>query len=268
MKYEIVFPGFPGRMLSGTMGWSSAVYIESGRDKILFDTAGPGRRIRIRERLHEMGVDTKEINLLILSHFHYDHAYNVDYFPNATIILHEIESDWVRGNPDDYAIPPHLYQAVQQTGRLMLFRDDQEIAPGVETFLAPGHTPGGIALLLRDADMPATVIAGDAVKNMAELATGHVPTAWDVAISAQSIKKIRDVAEVVIPGHDRALKVTDDEIVALTVLHETIVIPPGVVNADWSSNLELVVERNRLPKKAIGDGTVPEGCDPPFRSCR
>lgn len=45
---------------------------------------------------------------------------------------------------------------------------------------------------------------------------------------------------MVIPGHDRVLEVTDDAIVALTDLHETIVIPPGVVNVDRPRHLDLV----------------------------
>jgi len=251
MKYEVVFPGFPGRMTSGTLGWGSVVYIESGSYKILFDTAGPGKRILIRQRLQEAGVDANDINLLVLSHFHYDHVYNYDYFPNARIILHQREADWVAGNPDNYAIPPNFYSAIRQTGRMELINDDKEIAPGIATLLVPGHTPGSMALVLRDYGMPTTVVAGDAVKNMAELADGKVPKAWDTAVSAQSIKKIRDIAEIVIPGHDRILKVTNDQICALTSLHETIVIPAGVIDKDQPTHLDLIIEPTCIDKREI-----------------
>jgi Metal-dependent hydrolases of the beta-lactamase superfamily II len=251
MKYELVFPGFPGRMTSGTLGWGAMVYIEQGSHKIIFDTAGPGKRIEIRQRLSEMGVDANEIDMLIISHFHYDHVYNYDYFPKARIIMHQAEADWVGGNPDNYAIPPHFYAAIQKTGRLELIKKDEEIVPGIETMLAPGHTPGGMALILRDADMPITVIAGDAVKNMAELADGKVPKAWNSAACAQSIKKIRDIAEVVVPGHDRVLQVAGDKIVALTKLHETIVIPAGVADRDKPARFELIIEPTWLAKQEI-----------------
>jgi glyoxylase-like metal-dependent hydrolase (beta-lactamase superfamily II) len=251
MKYELVFPGFPGRMTSGTLGWGAMVYIEQGSHKIMFDTAGPGKRIEIHQRLREIGVDANEIDMLIISHFHYDHVYNYDYFPKARIIMHQAESDWVGGNPDNYAIPPHFYAAIRKTGRLELIKKDEEIIPGIETLLVPGHTPGGMALVLRVSDMPVTVVAGDAVKNMAELANGKVPKAWDTAACAQSIKKIRDIAEVVIPGHDRILQVTKDKIIALTALHETIVIPEGVVDKYQPTRFELIIEPTCLPKLEI-----------------
>lgn len=253
MKYELVFPGFPGRMTSGTLGWGAMVYIEHGSNKIMFDTAGPGKRIQVHQQLEKLNINPNEIDILILSHFHYDHVYNYDYYPNARILMHEVEADWVSQNPDNYAIPPHFFPAIQKTGRLELIKKDEELVPGISTLLVPGHTPGGMALVLRDADMPVTVVAGDAVKNIAELASGYVPKAWDVVASAQSIKKIRDIAEIVIPGHDRILKVTKDQIQAMTSIHETIVIPPGVADKDKPKMFELVIEQSSLIKQEIGE---------------
>ena len=251
MKYELVFPGFPGRMTSGTLGWGAMVYIEHGPHKIMFDTAGPGKRIELRQRIKEIGVDANEINMLILSHFHYDHVYNYDYFPNAQILMHQVESDWVSSDPGNYAIPPHYFAAIKKTGRLELIKKDEEIIPGISTLLVPGHTPGGMALILRDTNKPVTVVAGDAVKNMAELADGKVPKAWDPIATAQSIKKIRNIADVVIPGHDRILQVAGNQIIALTALHETIVIPAGVADKEQPTLFELIIEPNTLEIQPI-----------------
>lgn len=251
MEYTLVFPGFPGKLTSGSLGWGAMIYIEHGSYKIMFDTAGPGKRVELRKRMQEIGIDASEINMLILSHFHYDHVYNYDYFPNARILMHQIESDWLGSEPDNYAIPPHFYDAITKTGRLELMKRDEEIAPGIETLLVPGHTPGGIALVLRDPNMPVTIVAGDAVKNISELANGDVSIAWDRNASTQSIKKIRDIAEVVIPGHDRILQITEDKIVALTELHETVVIPPGVVEKDRPTQFELIIKPTCSLKQEI-----------------
>lgn len=251
MKMEVVVQGFPGKTASGSLSWSSVIYIESGGDKILFDTGGPSKRNPIREHLKKIGVHANEITMLVFSHFHDDHVRNYDYFPNARIIMHAKEAEWILTEPSDFAVPQFLYPAVQKTGRLELITDDVEIAPGVETLLVPGHTPGSMALVLRDSDMPVTVLTGDAVKNIAELATGKVAKALDPALNAQSIKKIRDIAEVVVPGHDRILKVTEDKIIALTAAHETIILPAGVANADSPRYLELVIEQTWLRKEEI-----------------
>ncbi|MHB1654221.1 MAG: MBL fold metallo-hydrolase [Desulfitobacteriaceae bacterium] len=249
MKTELIFQGFPGKLTTGYMGWSSVVYIETKGIKILFDTAGAGRRSNIRSRLEECGVRAKEIDILVLSHFHEDHVYNLDYFTKARIMLHAKEAEWVESDPDAWAVPKFLYPILVATNRLELICEDQEIAPGVSTLFTPGHTPGGMSLILTDKDIPTTVVAGDAVKNLTELATGKVAMSWNNDISAQSIDKIRDIAEIVIPGHDRILMLTQDRVIATTALHETIIIPPGVVDKDKERYLELVVEPTWLDKK-------------------
>lgn len=248
MKTELIFEGFPGKLTTGFMGWSSVVYIETNGTKILFDTAGAGRRSDIRRCLQEHGVKAEEIDILILSHFHEDHVYNFDYFTKARIMMHVKEAEWVESDPDAWPVPKPLYPVLVATGRLELIRKDMEIAQGVSTLLTPGHTPGGMSLVLRDQDMPTTVVAGDAVKNLVELASGAVAMSWNNEISAESIVKIRDIAEIVIPGHDRILKITPERIYAITSIHETIIIPPGVVDYDKERRLELVVEPSSLPR--------------------
>ncbi len=246
---KLVFEGFPGKLSTGYMGWSSVVYIETGQTKILFDTAGAGRRSDIRGRLEGLGTKAEEIDILFLSHFHEDHVYNFDYFTKARILLHAKEAEWIESNPDAWAVPKHLYPAVVATGRLELIDEDQEIAPGVSTLFTPGHTPGGMSLVLRDSDMPVTVIAGDAVKNLLELASGNVAMSWDNAVSAQSIAKIRNIAEVVIPGHDRLLQIEEDKVSAKAYVHETIIIPQYVVDTDKERRIELIIEPSWLPRE-------------------
>jgi glyoxylase-like metal-dependent hydrolase (beta-lactamase superfamily II) len=248
MKIELVFQGFPGKLTRGYMGWSSVVYIEVGETKIVFDTGGPVKRCDLRARLKELGTSADEIDILVLSHFHDDHVYSLDYFSKARILLHAKEASWVLSDPDAFSIPKHLYPALASTGRLQLISDDVEIAPGVQTMLVPGHTPGSMALVLREDNKPTTVLAGDAVKNLAELASGTVGMSLDNEASARSISKIRDLADVVIPGHDRMLQVEPDRIVAGPAVHETIVLAPGIVDRDRPKCFELVIEPSWLPR--------------------
>ncbi len=248
MKIDLIFEGFPGKLTTGYMGWSSVVYIETKGIKILFDTAGAGRRSDIRRCLLEHGAKAEEIDILVLSHFHEDHVYNFDFFINAKILLHAKEAEWVEGNPDAWAVPKPLYPALVATGRLELIHEDKEIAPGVSTLFTPGHTPGGMSLVLRDPELPVTVVSGDAVKNLAELASGSVAMSWNNSISAESIAKIKEIAEVVIPGHDRILQIESDKISAKTSIHEAIIIPKDVVDVERERRFELVVEPSWLPR--------------------
>lgn len=230
------------------MGWSSVVYVEAGGTKIMFDTGGPAKRCELRARLQELGTSAAEVDILVLSHFHDDHVFSLDYFSNARILLHAKESAWVLSDPDAFAIPKYLYPALVNTGRLELISEDIEIAPGVQTMLVPGHTPGCMALVLREQNKPTTVLAGDAVKNLAELASGTVGMSLDNEASARSIARVRDLADVVIPGHDRVLRVEPDRIVAGPAIQETIVLAPGIADREQAKCFELVVEQSWLPR--------------------
>jgi glyoxylase-like metal-dependent hydrolase (beta-lactamase superfamily II) len=248
VKIELVFQGFPGKLARGYMGWSSVVYIEVGGTKIVFDTGGTAKRCELRSRLKELGTSADAIDILVLSHFHDDHVYSFDYFPRARILLHAREAAYVLSDPDTFAIPKYLYPALVSTGRLQLISDDVEIVPGVQTMLVPGHTPGCMALVLREDKKPTTVLAGDAVKNMAELASGTVGMSLDNEASARSIAKVRELADIVIPGHDRMLRVEPDRIVAGPAIKETIVLAPGIVDRDRPKCFELVVDQSWLPR--------------------
>jgi glyoxylase-like metal-dependent hydrolase (beta-lactamase superfamily II) len=245
---EVVIQGFPGKTLLGSLSWSSVVYVEAGKHKILFDTGGPSKRGRLKQHLGNIGVAPEDITMLILSHFHDDHVRNYDYFPQAEIVMHEKEYEWGRSRPvSSFAFPEVYFEVIQKTRRVSLIRKDEEIAPGVCTLFAPGHTPGSMALVLRVPDMPVTVLAGDAVKNMAELATAAVDMSLDNSLSSASIRAIRDIAEIVVPGHDRILKVEQNAISAVTEAREGVLVPPDVMEPGKKVLLDLVVPITAMP---------------------
>lgn len=249
MRMELVVQGFPGRSLTGSLSWSSVVYVESGAQKILFDTGGPAKRSSLKKHLARINVDPESITTLIFSHFHDDHIRNYDYFPHAEILLHAVENEWASSRPvSDFAFPEVYYDVLKRSGRMTLIHKDEEIAPGVHAMLLPGHTPGSMGVLLKGGDLPVTALTGDAVKNMAELASGVVSHSKNPDVSAASIRKVRDSAEVVIPGHDRVLKIEQDRIVALTEARDGVLLPPGIVNADEEIFLELYIPKTELPK--------------------
>lgn len=251
MKTEVIVQGFPGKRACGSLSWSSVALIDTGDHKILVDTGGPGVRATIRQHVKNAGVQPEEIDMLIITHFHDDHVRNFDYFPNARIFLHEIDANWALTEPEDFAVPVNLFPALQKTGRLELIKQDGELIPGIETMLVPGHTPGSIAVIVKAPGKPVTVITGDAVKNMDELATGNVSHSKNPAVSANSIKKIRDLAQIVVPGHDRILQVAEDEIIALTAARQTIIVPQGVVDEAGPRYLEMTLEQTARKKEPI-----------------
>ena len=228
MEIKVLFQGFPGKLQRGFLGWSSMIYIASGKQKILVDTGSFGDAPEIPKRLAQINVKMEEIDTVFLSHFHYDHIINAHLFPNATYLLSKIEAEYVTGGSGDWAVPEYYFYHLEKTGRLKLVESEMKIAEGIRSIYTPGHTPGLMSLLIEDESMPTTLIASDAVKNIAELQTGNVPMAWDTTVSKQTIENIRDRVTRVIPGHDRILHVEKDRIVACHSIHERIQLPPGI----------------------------------------
>ena len=224
MNIHVLYQGIPAKFIQGYLSWPTCVYVESSGVKILFDTGFVTQRHDLPEKLKNMaGVYPEDIDILVLSHLHYDHAYNFDLFSEARILAHTKEIEHaVTVTQKEFAYQRFLTDAIIATGRLTGVDEGYAVAPGVTTLFVPGHTPGCMALLLTHESRPATVLAGDAVKNIGELATGRMPMVTQPEEAAASIRKIRSCAQVVIPGHDRRLHVFPDRIEAVSASELTL----------------------------------------------
>lgn len=204
-----MFPGFPGRSSRGFLGWSSCVLVRKpGEKPILFDTLGFNERYALLTRLRELGVAPEEIGTVLLSHFHFDHAVNYPLFPNATFYLHEEEVRHIEENGrKDLAVPVEMFPALRDSGRLELLSGESGTVEGLNWLHTPGHTPG-LYSILAEYQGEKWAIVSDTVKNIQELCSGDVSMTWDDAKSRESIDKIKQWADIVVPGHDRLLRVT------------------------------------------------------------
>ena len=207
MQVDILFSGFPGRSERGFLGWSScALILREGEKPILFDTVGFNERYILLEKLHSLGIRCEEIGSVFLSHFHFDHAANFGLFENATFYLHEKEMAYVEQfGREDLAVPFELFPALKNSGRLSLLAGDFGTVRGIQWVLGQGHTPGLYSLFLEYRG-ERWALASDAVKNESELVTARVAMTRDPEASRSSIERIRNWADVVVPGHDRPLR--------------------------------------------------------------
>jgi len=101
------------------------------------------------EVLDRINVKADEVRHVIITHMHFDHAGGVSLFPRATFYIQEDEYRFWLENPIA-ARPPfkHVSDAasttylasLEGTDRLTLLNGDQQILPGIQCFLSPGHT--------------------------------------------------------------------------------------------------------------------------------
>ncbi len=136
--------------------------------------------------LSALGIDESEIDVVVLSHLHFDHAggllpafgaeERMLHFPNATYVVGE--AHWARAkqpHPRDRAsFLPELHDLLEASGRLHLVGpggDLSVVGEGMRVHWSDGHTPG---LMLTELDLGGVpiVFAGDLVPGVPWV---HVP---------------------------------------------------------------------------------------------
>jgi glyoxylase-like metal-dependent hydrolase (beta-lactamase superfamily II) len=205
---------------------ATAWYLTDGHHKVMVDTgmshtaladwhhAGSrqGSGEAIHERLQAIGVDPLEIELVILTHLHWDHCHNLDRFRRARFLADAREYAFALD-----PIPPYYksyeHRRLGKTPpfakvRVETLEGDSEVLPGVRVFPTPGHSPGHQSVAV-DTEGGVHVIAGDAVFSYENLkpAGEHLPFTimgrfTDIVQAWRSIEEIVRRSQVILPGHD------------------------------------------------------------------
>jgi N-acyl homoserine lactone hydrolase len=169
-----------------------AAYIGGLKKKIVVDTGPPDMERSLKyhpyaksepnrpdqniiSQLAKANVKPEEVNIVILTHLHWDHVGDVTKFPNAEFIVSQVE---LRFALDPI---PALYVAYEalQLGMEPLFlkvierirtveMKEKEIVEGVRVIPLPGHTPGSMGVVV-DTEKGPYVISGDAVPQYGNL---------------------------------------------------------------------------------------------------
>jgi glyoxylase-like metal-dependent hydrolase (beta-lactamase superfamily II) len=139
----------------------TAFLLVVGNRKILMDTGfadnGPGTTGRLLANLNAAGLKAEDIDTVVLSHYHGDHINGVRnkagqlVFPKAKLMVPTVEhAFWMDDNRMAQA-PEAMKGAFANVRRvfgglssdqLVQFEPGKEIAPGISSRAAFGHTPG------------------------------------------------------------------------------------------------------------------------------
>jgi glyoxylase-like metal-dependent hydrolase (beta-lactamase superfamily II) len=174
--------------------------------------------------LAKIEVEPEDIETILLTHLHFDHAGNLDAFPNAKIILQRSEyarwkhvlknigdkpkdkTNWVLSslNLDDIA----TFERAMADGRVTFIDGSHEVVPGVSLHLAADtHTFGSQYIVVATPDGP-YVVAGDAVACYANLERMwppgyHQGNTWNLVETYDKLKeRVGDDLSRIVPGHD------------------------------------------------------------------
>ena len=139
---------------------------------------------RIEEALATLGFEAGDVDVVVDTHLHFDHAGGNTYvdeagdvqlsFPGARYIVQQGEWDWahVRNERIQASYVPHNFDPVEKAGRLDLVEGDVDIVPGISVRRTPGHTPHHQSVLIRSAGETACFLA-DVIPTSA-----HLPLPW------------------------------------------------------------------------------------------
>ena len=207
-RFEILLPGIPARSNRGWLGYCAVVLFPLDSGWALFDTGHYNDRALLREALTKRGIEPDDIRHVILSHLHFDHVLNLPLFRNAEIILSEAEITYAEdvdaGIVQDDAIPDFWSQLLEGR-RVNTVKDSLVIGKDLEVVRLPGHTPGCLSLFYTGT--PSLAVCGDVIKNGWEVASDTTTSQGIVDdLSRESINVIKQRGEVIIPGHDRPLR--------------------------------------------------------------
>lgn len=155
-------------------------------------------------QLARVGVRPEDIDVVVLSHMHFDHIGNNLRFPNATFIAQRDEVSYAI-NPPHWARFYYADFAENITGlgrRLELVDGDMKVTDGVWIKRLGGHTPGSQGLLV-DTDAGRVCLAGDTAYVYRNLELDW-PTGsfFDVDELMRSYNWMRRNADIVVPQHD------------------------------------------------------------------
>lgn len=124
------------------------------------DTGGPGP---IREGLAAQGLAPSDVDTLVLTHLHHDHAANFDLFPDADIVVQQRELDATE-DPLPFMRRTYIDEHVAgvRNSDPTIVDGDAAVGAGIELLHTPGHTRGHQSLIVETEEGPYAV-AGDLV---------------------------------------------------------------------------------------------------------
>ena len=131
------------------------------------------------EQLGELGVKPEQIEMIGISHYHYDHVGQAESFPGATLMIGKGDLDALSATPPAFgANPAALKTWIGGTGKSIPISGDKDVfGDGSVTMIdTPGHTPGHHALLVKLISGKTFLLTGDLAHFQENYATDGVPT--------------------------------------------------------------------------------------------
>ena len=200
----------------------SHVYLIKGNTKnVLIDTGVAGKFPVLKRRLTEAGLRVKDVNLIILTHEHYDHIGATAFFHRTAVVAaHRLAANKLELQDEFVTFRKYKDQPSKPFWVDMWLEDGSMIDLGnyeLQVLHTPGHTSGCICLYEPGAGL---LFTGDTVFSggtLSEIAVGG-----NVSDYVNSIRRLSNLkVKQIYPGHGRASSTPDEDLPKAIIYAQT-----------------------------------------------
>lgn len=190
------------------------VLMDTGYDIPARDWLGEISVLPTPDGLKLIGLDPRDVTMVMTSHFHYDHIGYLGLFENAQVVSGQREYDYWFAKRDAHALEGEFttdenlvpVEKAQREGRLRLISEKTEVFPGITVFQVGGHCPGEIIALVQTNSGP-LILASDAAHFYEQLEHEWPFFAFTDLDEMRAglafiLQLAKETGATVIPGHD------------------------------------------------------------------
>lgn len=150
------------------------------------------------------GVAPEDVDIVVLTHLHFDHVGNNELFPNATFIVQKDELPQATEPPHFcmFYYPEYAYKIDVVKDRLQVVEGDLQIDDAVRLVKIGGHTPGCMVVMVTT-DVGTVCLASDVMYNYKNLELNWpMGSFWDLPDLMSGYDRLNAEADVIVPQHD------------------------------------------------------------------